>query len=300
MAMRIFMTNGTGLVGRSVLRSLIRLGCGVRTLVPPGAGRGLPRHHKLQIVQRDPDQSDGWLGDIRHFDVVIHMLEAKDASLGTSEDVRVTHRILQAAGRPGSRVKRMVLLSKLGASSESPHPQLRAAWESEELVRASDMEHLILRPGPIWIQQAPLGTVARWTVRLLGRIPVVGQPGQRIQPVALTNVVEGLVKAVRIPLARSNTYSVAGPRVYQLDQWMEIVARQLGNPSLKAWYVSQDSGLARWSGLSRRIVPPYLTGQVCNPIDFYKDLCIRPIRIDDATGSPAQTLAESKTGPTFR
>lgn len=275
--MRIFLIGGSESLGRSVLAALLRMGYRVYTLEQWWGVRRLPRHANLFVYVGHPDRLK-WREIAASCDVVLHLSGANPRwTVGGGVDgIPPLARLLDALRAARRGPKRIIYLSSLGAAPDSPYPRQRLDWAAEELVRQSEIEYLILRPG--WIYD-PRSTGSLLT-RLWGRLPVCGTPTSRIQPVALANVVEGILKGVRVPLEASRTYEIGGPRVYRLQEVLLYLTGAQRSRSLRPLYLTPESTLLRRLPLSAQIVPPWAVGRLCNPIEYFRDLCIRPILLD--------------------
>lgn len=300
--MRIFLTGGTSLIGRSVLRILLNQGHSVTAAVPCASFRKLADHKRLNIIVGDLRQSGRWQNYVANSDVILHLdgLERghpNQRHLGS--DVSGTERLIDAALSGVARPRRLVCLTSLGSNREPESPVQRTVWAAEEAVRDSGLEHLILRPS--WIFGSGDTMWERWIrlIRFLPVVPIVGSPELRVQPVALANVVEGIVKAIRLPMASSRVYDIAGPRIYSLQEVVNVLAKTAAKPNARRWYISGSAPNSyRWLPMALRIHPPWDAGAVCNPIDYYRDFCIRPIRFEETESSFIQTRSETQIRPT--
>lgn len=126
---------------------------------------------------------------------------------------------------------------------------------------------------------------------------MVGDPQAQVQPVALANIVEGIAKAVRIPLAASKAYNIGGPSIYTVQQIIGAIAHVAGKPGFGPRYVSPEAGQRlKWLPFAH-LVPPAVTGRVCNPIAYYRDFCVRPLPFSEqANLSYLRRLDDTREG----
>jgi NADH dehydrogenase len=114
-------------------------------------------------------------------------------------------------------VRRVLLLSAVGSSARSANPHLRARGRAEEAVRASGLEHVIVRithslfPGGAW-----RAVVEALAVRWPG--VVVGPGTQVVAPVALPDVASVLAAADDRDRVASGTWSLEGPEALTADE----------------------------------------------------------------------------------
>jgi uncharacterized protein YbjT (DUF2867 family) len=126
---------------------------------------------------------------------------------------------------------RVLVLSSLGAHPDARAARLRWLWRLEEHARASGLPVLTLRLGPLVGPRSPLWLKLRRQPRLPGR-------GEKLlNPVAETDAVETLERALDGRAAWEGWYEVAGPKVMSLAD-LATLARAAGPAQLEergAW-----------------------------------------------------------------
>ena len=121
-----------------------------------------------------------------------------------------TRDLLEAAR--GAGVRRFVLMSALGTTEEAKDlvPYYRAKWQMEQDVKASGVEHVILRPS--LSSRAKAGRSASSRRSQSGAVtPIVGPGTQRIQPIWVDDVTAVFLTVVEKPEAANPTSSSAAP-----------------------------------------------------------------------------------------
>ncbi|HEY2955977.1 MAG TPA: hypothetical protein VGK89_12090 [Candidatus Eisenbacteria bacterium] len=155
--------------------------------------------------------------------------------------------VLLGAWRSAPRA-RVLVLSRLGAHPDARAARLRWMWQLEEHARASGLPVLTLRLGPLLGPRSPL-----W-LKLRER-PLLGSRGRKLlNPVAESDVVETLDRALAGRAAWEGWYEVAGPEVLSLDE-LASLARDAG-PALRgnggawepAWRELSEHRLAEAGG----------------------------------------------------
>lgn len=133
------------------------------------------------------------------------------------------------AGHAPAAGLRLLLVTRLGTHPDAVHPRLREAWALEESARGTGLPALVLRLGPVLGAESPL-----W--RRLRSDPSLPRGGVKLlNPVAESDVVETLDRALCGRAEWSGWYEVAGPEVWSLAELADL-AREAG-PRLPA-----DSG----------------------------------------------------------
>lgn len=307
MQRRVFVTGATGFLGRAVLGVLLRHGHRVDALARPSMLGGLPLHERLQAVAGDIRRPGRWQQSVAKADVVLHLagIIKESPRAGVTYDAvhrRGTEHVL-AAMQEGGRA-RMVYMSSLGSALDADSPYHRSKALAEEAVQASGLEHVILRPSAVY---GPGDRTIGFLIQLVRNLPAVPVPGHgqySLQPVALPNVVEGLAKAVTLPHFPRTTYEIGGPRAYTLAQLLDAIGGAVGRAEVRIWSLPEEQVRSvverlqrfRWFPLSASLLTALFEGNTCNPVDYFRDFCIRPIRFEEGVraylartrGIPAQ------------
>lgn len=127
------------------------------------------------------------------------------------------------------RPTHLLVLSRLGAHPDARHPALRRLWSLEEGARASGLPTLTLRFAPLVGPATPL-----WT-RLRAR-PALPRGGrQLVNPVAESDAVETLRRALAGAAAWEGWYEVAGAEAWTLAELRDLAAAAGPGPDAGAW-----------------------------------------------------------------
>ncbi|MBV9512627.1 MAG: nucleoside-diphosphate sugar epimerase [Mycobacteriaceae bacterium] len=214
-------------------------------LVPRLLGRG----HRVRAVARTPSSLYGapWRDDAE----VVWADPADGGGEGADGGEGVARNVVVAARRAG--VKRLVYLGSLHRRSNV-----------NEILNASGVETLALRAGMIvGTGSAPFEMIRH----LSDRLPVMITPTwvhNRIQPIAIGDVLHYLVEAATAKVDKSRTWDIGGPDVLEYGEMMQIYADTAGLrrrvmvvlPLLTTAFASRWVGLVTPipTGLARRLV----------------------------------------------
>jgi NADH dehydrogenase len=262
--MNVFVTGGSGFVGKAVIQALLERDHHVHAPV---------NHRPLQINDDRVKSFPGGLFDaaavdtaMRDCQAVIHLVGIirEKPSAGITFD-RIHHqgtaRIVEAARRAG--IGRYVQMSAIGASPDSPSEYHRTKFAAEECVRASGLDWTIFRPSMILGPGGEFsGMEERWARGSAAPylfMPYFGAgflglgPKFRIQPVLVSDVARAFVDAIDKPAAIGQVYPLAGPQEMTWPQMHQAIARKITGHSkpvlpIPAWYAK----LMSW------IVPSFL------------------------------------------
>ena len=226
--MRIAITGANGFVGRHVIARLLAetQAADVRAIVrdPARAAAELPRA-ALDVRQADVTNADTLRGVFDDVDAVVHTVAIPTERRGSFAKVNAdgARAVVREAERAG--VRRLVDVSAIGASPDSPYPFLRTKGEGQAAVEASAIPHVVLRPSILF---GP-GDDFFHRLRFSLRFPVVPLPGggtARFQPLH----VEDLAAAVRAAVfgTMSGVFEVGGPDPVTYRQLLAETMRAYG------------------------------------------------------------------------
>lgn len=224
----VFLTGGTGFVGRHVARRLAERGHRLRALVrQTSAAEGLTELG-AELVEGDVTRGEELDEAMAGCDVVVHLVgiirERPPGQTFENVHTRGTQRLVEAARRADAG--KFILMSALGAKTDGTAYQ-RTKYEAEELVRRSGLAYVIFRPSVI---VGPDGEFMRLLLRLVRRlplIPVVGDGRYRLQPVDVTDVAEAFAQAAERPNLEDQSFDVGGPHKLTYNRLLEIICEEL-------------------------------------------------------------------------
>ncbi len=225
----VFLTGGTGFVGRHVARRLAERGHRLRALVRDAATAGCLTELGAELVENDVTKDEELDGAIAGCDAVVHLVgiirERPPGQTFENVHTRGTQRLVEAAQRAGA--PKFILMSALGAKTDGTAYQ-RTKYEAEEVVRRSGVSYVIFRPSVI---VGPDGEFVRLLVRLvrgLRLIPVIGDGRYRLQPVDVTDVAEAFAQAVERSNLKDDSFDIGGPHKLTYNRLLEIICEELG------------------------------------------------------------------------
>jgi uncharacterized protein YbjT (DUF2867 family) len=220
----VVVTGASGGIGRVLVPLLVERG-EVRAVIRDRAAADPLREIGAKVATCDLADTVTLATVMAGAHTVCHLAGALDlpddaayeaANLGTVRDA------LESAGEAG--VRRFVFVSYPGASPDSPNAYLRAKGRAEEAVRASGLEHVILRTTHVYGPRQPwLDEMRAWSARPVAAV-VVGSGAQRLAPTYVEDAARGLVAADDRVGTVSGTFGLQGPDVLTADELFDRLA----------------------------------------------------------------------------
>jgi nucleoside-diphosphate-sugar epimerase len=131
-----------------------------------------------------------------------------------------TERLVTAAA--GNGVTRFVFCSGVGAAPDAPKVRFQAKWEGEEAVRASGLDHVIVRPS--WVYGPEDQALNKFVAfhRWLPFVPVIGDGHQLLRPVFVEDLADALAQGVATA-GPTGTFEIGGPDVMDMNEILKVM-----------------------------------------------------------------------------
>jgi NADH dehydrogenase len=229
--MKVFLTGGTGFVGREVLRQLVAAGHDVRVLVREGSEDKLSLRDSVDVFHGDVTDAGSLSGALEGCDATIHLVgiirEFPHRGI-TFEKLHVTstQNVLAACTEQG--VSRYLHMSSNGTRKDGSTKYHRTKWQAEELVRNSGLDWTIFRPSLIFGQGSEFVKMLTELIHRVPIVPVIGDGQYRMQPVAVEQVANSFVKALNMAETVGQTYQLGGSESYSYDDILDVTSEAMG------------------------------------------------------------------------
>jgi uncharacterized protein YbjT (DUF2867 family) len=319
---RCLVTGATGYIGGRLAPRLLDRGYGVRALARnPDKVTNAPWRERAEVVRGDLGDADSLTAAFDGVDVVYYLVHSMGSSSDfVAEEARSARNVVAAARRAG--VQRLVYLSGLHPSGADLSPHLRSRTAVGEILLESGIETVVLQAGIV----VGSGSASFEMIRhLTDRLPVMTTPKwvhNKIQPIAIDDVLHYLTKAASAEVPRSRTWDIGGPDVLEYGEAMQVYAEVAGlrrrfivvlpwlTPTIASWWVGLVTPIP--SGLARPLVESLECDAVMSDHDIdavipppkdgltgYRDAVVQALRYDalpsdpDWAGATAYTVERS-------
>ncbi len=227
--MKVFVTGGTGFVGRTLLRILKSSGHQAVALVRAGSEAKVPPG--VEIVSGDVLEDSAVLAlkmagcqAVIHLVGIIREFPRKGITFERLHP-QATRNIVAAAKEAG--IKRYLHMASLGTRPGATSAYHQSKWAAEEIVRDSGLDWTIFRPSVIFGPEDSFVNLLADLIRKSPFLPVIGDGNYRLQPVAVEVVAQAFVKALNLPETIGKTFEVCGPSPLTYNEIVRAVAEAL-------------------------------------------------------------------------
>lgn len=139
--------------------------------------------------------------------------------------VEIPRLIIEAMQTQGLR--RYIHMSALGADVHGPSMYLRSKGAAEELVKTSSLDWTIFRPSVVFGNKDNFINMFGKLQKFLPIMPLAGA-NNVFQPVAVPDVSEAFIAAIKMPQTIHQSYDLVGPEVLTLAQIIQFSAKKVG------------------------------------------------------------------------
>ncbi len=227
---RCLVTGATGYIGGRLVPRLLDRGYSVRALARnPDKLADLPWRDSVEVVRGDLADPDSLSAAFDGIDVVYYLVHSMGSSADfVAAEAESARNVVTAAKHAG--VKRLVYLGGLHPPGVKLSPHLRSRVAVGEILLASGIETVVLQAGIVIGSGSASFEMMR---HLTNRLPAMTTPKwvhNKIQPIAIHDVLHYLVEAATADMPASRTWDIGGPDVLEYGEAMQVYAQVAGLP----------------------------------------------------------------------
>ena len=225
--MRVFLTGGTGFVGRQVVHDLLQHGHQVRALVRASAK---PLPPEVETVIGDTTNYDMLTGAAHDCDAIINLVgiirefPTKKITFDLLH-TQTTKNLIRLAQETG--IRRYIQMSANGTRADAVTGYHQTKWRAEQALREADLDWTIFRPSLIFGPDDLFVNMLAGLIKALPAVPVMGDGRYRLQPVSVIDVARSFVQALERTATFQQTYHCCGPAQLSYDEVLDLIGYAL-------------------------------------------------------------------------
>lgn len=243
---RILITGATGFIGQAFCRRLIGQGFSVRVLLRnPSQAETIPAELAAECVEGDLTDIDSLREACIDMDAVIHLAGLAHVGIGSGNE---SHRINVEGTRNlvamavEKKLSRFIFLSsslaqaaEAGTGDITEYGAGKRAAEKLLQRAAKDLDYLILRPVNVYGAGMKGNIASMISLVHRGRLPRLPAKNGRISLLAVDDLAEALLLALKAGQVSGKTFTVTDGEIYPIEEIEQAIYRTLGKrmPRLK-------------------------------------------------------------------
>ena len=244
---RVLVTGATGYVGGRLVPKLLEAGFDVRVLVrSPHKLVDVPWRSDVEVVEGDLSNTDAVTAACVDVDTLYYLVHSMGVG-GHFEDIEAAGANIVAEAAANAGVSRIIYLGGLHPADGDLSEHLRSRVAVGEIFLASPVPTLAFQAGVVIGSGSASFEMIRHLTEVLPYMPAPKWVRNRIQPIAIRDVLHYLVEAAKLSGDVNRTFDIGGPDILRYGQMMNGYALEAGLkqrpiaslPVLTPWLASQ-------------------------------------------------------------
>lgn len=192
--------------------------------------------HPLTIEGYDTAKMEKIQGDITNLKTAkeaVHGVETVLSVMGVRKDTEeMTHDKLEHEGihnlisaSKESGVNQIMYISTMGVTKNVPVQRLKAKWDAEQMLIHSGIAYTIFRPSGYFTDFAEYFAPE---IREKGSFRVFSKGLIKLQPIAVKDVAETMIRAIGNEKAKNKIFPLVGPEIFTLREILTMLGNIMG------------------------------------------------------------------------
>lgn len=282
MSKLVFVTGGTGFVGKNLIKSLLKAGYFVKVLSKNDIKGSFPKN--VEIVKGDILEPEKWQDAVNGCHIFINLvgiireIPKKNITFNNLH-VEATKNVIMLCKK--YNIKQLLHMSAAGASYNGVSKYLTTKFEAEELVMASNLNYTIFRPSLIFGNEDKTINLFASIIKSMGVFPIFGKGDYKIQPIYVKNVVDAFTKSIDNNMCYNKIFCLGGDEIYEYKDLIKNIALSMNEklympsvPIKVARCITSILGRFQFYPLSRDQLEMLINGNYCENSDIFNILNI--------------------------
>ncbi len=225
---RALVLGATGYIGGRLVARLLAAGYRVRVLArDPARVAAFAWGADVEVVTGEAADATALAEAARDVDVLYYLIHSMTGGKGfEAADRRAAETVARTAA--DASVRRIVYLGGLHPTDAPLSPHLRSRVEVGEILMRSGVPTLVLQAGVVIGSGSASFEMVRHLTEVLPYMPAPKWVRNRIQPIAVRDVLHYLLGAARVPADVDRAVDIGGPDVLRYGQMMNGYAVEAG------------------------------------------------------------------------
>jgi len=222
----ILIAGANGHVGRELVKQCIKRGLSIRCLDLHPLDIALNNTLKVETIQGDITNLNTAREVVRGVKTVLSVMGVrKDTEEMTHDKLEHegTHNLISAGKE--SAVSHIMYISSMGVTKNVPVQRLKTKWDAEQMLIHSGIAYTIFRPSGYFTDFLEYFAPS---IRDKGSFRVFGKGMTKLQPIAVEDVAETVIRAIGNERAKNKIFPLVGPDIFTLREILMMLGNVMG------------------------------------------------------------------------